>query len=436
MRNIKIVTFTAALILVLSACSGEEDMGRSDGNIVIPSVEAVQARFGSLPLQQRLSGVVQAQKQVDIYPRISAPVEDVYKQDGDQVEQGEPLLKLRDREFVARVDQADANLRINRARLKQAESALKEAESQLRRQQQLYSQDLISDIELENAQAEQLSAEASLELAEAQVDQSISTLEEQQELLEQTVIRSPITGTVGQRNADPGMQVSSATRVFTVGDLNDARITINLTEQMLGYIETGQRVVIRSENMKDQMIEGEVSRISPFLGAGSFSTEAEIDVENTRDILLPGMFVTVDVMYGESEQATIIPLSAIYRHPRTGETGVYVAPDYGAETEPVEQVDGANPPPLSQPTMVEFVGIDVVAQGRETAGVVGVQGGDWIVTVGQNLLINNESGTAKIRATSWNRIMRMQQMKPQDLLRDIMNERMAERAVNPQSTES
>lgn len=419
-----------------SACSDNEEMERSGANVAIPSVEAVQARFGSLPLQQRLSGVVQAQKQVEIYPRISAPIENVYKQDGEEVVQGEPLVKLRDREFSARVQQAKASLRINRARLKQAKAVLNEAESLLRRQQQLYDRGLSSDIELENAEAEKQSADASYELAEAQVDQSQSTLDEQRELLAQTIIRSPITGTVGQRNADPGMQVSPDTQLFIVGDLNDARITISLTEQMLGYIHTGQRAVIKSESMTDRVVEGEVSRISPFLGMGSFSTEAEIDVENIRDLLLPGMFVTVDIMYGESEQATLIPLSAIYRHPRTGETGVYVAPDFGAETDPVEQIDSTNPPPLSQPTMVEFVGIDVIAQGRETAGVVGVQGGDWIVSVGQNLLINNESGAAKIRATSWNRIMRMQQMKPQDLLRDIMNERMAERAANNESTQS
>jgi RND family efflux transporter MFP subunit len=435
MRHLKIVTFLVA-VLTVSACSGDEEMQGSETNAVIPSVEAVQARFGSLPLQQRLSGVVQAQKQVEIYPRITAPVEEVFKQDGDQVEQGEPLVKLRDREFVSRVQQAEANLRINRARVKQAEAALNESESQLRRQQNLFERKLSSEIELERVQAEKQSAEANYELAVAQVDQSQSTLEEQQELLEQTTIRSPMTGTVGQRNVEPGMQASPSAPLFTVGDLNDARITISLTEQMLGYIESGQRAIIRSESMTEQVIESKVSRISPFLGMNSFSTEAEIDVENIRDILLPGMFVTVDIMYGESEQATIIPLSAIYRHPRTGQTGVYVAPDYGAETEPVEQVDSSNPPPLSQPTMVEFVGIDVVAQGRETAGVVGVQGGDWIVTVGQNLLINNESGTAKIRATSWNRIIRMQQMKPEDLLRDIMNERMAERTVTSESTES
>lgn len=435
MRYIKLIIIFAAITAAV-ACSGDEDMQGSETDATIPSVEAVQARFGSLPLQQRLSGVVQAQKQVEIYPRISAPIDEVYKQDGEEVEEGDPLVKLRDREFVSRVQQAEADLRINRARVKQAEAVLNEAESLLQRQQSLYERDLSSDIELERLQAEKQSAEANYELAVAQVDQSLSTLEEQQELLEQTVIRSPITGTVGLRNADVGMQASPSTQLFIVGDLNDARVTVNLTEQMLGYIKAGQRAIIRSESMTDQVIEGEVSRISPFLGMSSFSTEAEIDVENIRDLLLPGMFVTVDILYGESEQSTLIPLSAIYRHPRTGETGVYVAPDYGTETDPVEQVDSSNPPPLSQATMVEFVSIDIIAQGRETAGVVGVQGGDWIVTVGQNLLINNESGTAKMRATSWNRIIRMQQMNPKDLLRDIMNERMAERSQASESTES
>lgn len=66
---------------------------RFEQNSVIPSVEAVQAQFGSLPLEESLSGVVRAQKQVDIYPRISAPVEEVYKQDGEEVEQGEPLVR-------------------------------------------------------------------------------------------------------------------------------------------------------------------------------------------------------------------------------------------------------------------------------------------------------------------------------------------------------
>lgn len=435
MKNLKSFTLLT-FVFLLTACSGEGGMQNSGSDAVIPSVEAVQAQFGSLPLQERLSGVVRAQKQVDIYPRITAPIEEIYKQDGEPVEEGEPLVKLRDREFSERVRQAEANLRINQARVKQAEAALNEAQSQLRRQTILAERELSSEIEIERLEAQLQSAEANYELTLAQLEQSESTLAEQQELLGQTIVRSPLTGTAGQRNADVGMQATTTTRLFTVGDLNDAKVTVNLTERMLGYIEMGQRAVIRSENMTDRVLESTVSRISPFLGMESFSTEAEIDIENTRNLLMPGMFVTVDVMYGESEQATIIPLSAIYRHPRTGETGVYVAPEFGAETDPVEEVDSANPPPLSSPTMVEFVGIEIVAQGRETAGVVGIQSGDWIVTVGQNLLINNEAGTARIRATSWNRIIEMQQMQPKDLLRDIMNERVVDRSSANASTQS
>lgn len=430
-----LVTTTIITTLLLVGCSGGGESDSRDNNS-IPSVEAVQAQFGSLPLEERLSGTVRAQQQVEIYSRISAPIEEVYVQNGDQVELGDPLVRLRDNEYRERLRQAEAELRINRARESQARAELNEAESLLRRQQFLADRELSSEIEMERVAAQKQSADANLELVLAQVEQAESNVAEQQELLQQTIIRSPIEGTIGQRNADIGMQANNSTRLFTVGDLNDARITVNLTERMLSYINPGQTVRIQSENMGSRMLEGSVSRISPFLGAGSFSTEAEIDISDTRDLLIPGMFVTVDIFYGESEQATIIPLSAIYRHPRTGETGVYIVPEFGSESEPVEQVDSSNPPPLSEPMPVEFVPIDVVAQGRESAGVTGVQSGDWVVTVGQNMLINNESGSARVRAVSWNRIMDMQQMQPQDLLRDIMNGRADNRPSEILSTQS
>lgn len=436
MMNKITYTITISLMFLAVSCSGENGNANLGQNNSIPSVEAVQAQFGSLPLEERLSGSVRAQQQVEIYSRISAPIEEVYVQNGDQVEKGDPLVRLRDTEYRERLRQAEADLRINRARKKQAEASLNEAESQLRRQQILAERELSSEIELERIQAQMQSAEANYELALAQVEQSESNVAEQQEILNHAVVRSPIDGTVGRRNADVGMQVDSNTSLFSVGNLNDAKITVNLTERMLSYIHKGQSVQVQSENMGDRMLEGTVSRISPFLGSGNFSTEAEIDIENTRDLLIPGMFVTVDIFYGESEQATIIPLSAIYRHPRTGETGVFIASEFGSETEPVEQVDSKNPPPLSEATPVHFVTINVIARGRESAGVTGIQSGDWVVTVGQNMLINNASGTARIRAVSWNRTMELQRMQPQDLLRDVMNDRMAERSNGNLSTQS
>ncbi|MEX0661627.1 MAG: efflux RND transporter periplasmic adaptor subunit [Balneolaceae bacterium] len=420
------------VLLFVWGCSTDESLDNANENNTIPSVEAVQARFGSLPLEERLSGIVEAQNQVDIYSRIAAPVEEVYVQNGVQVEKGDPLVRLRDNEYRERVRQAEANLRINKAQERQARASLGEVESQMRRQVILDERDLSSEIEMEQLEAELESAEANLELALAQVEQAESSLEEEKDALSQTVIRAPITGTVGQRNVEPGMQVNTSSQLFTLGNLNDSKVIVNLTERMLGYITQGQSVDVYSESMDGERLQGEVSRISPFLGAGSFSTEAEIDIANTRDILMPGMFVTVDIFYGESEQATIIPLSAIYRHPRTGEDGVYVAPGFGADTEPLEQVDSSNPPPLSDPTAVEFVPINIIAKGRQSVGVTGIESGDWVISVGQNLL-EGEGVSAKIRAVSWNRVMNMQNMRPQDLLRSIMEQR---ELANQQSTDS
>jgi HlyD family secretion protein len=413
----------AVFAVFMISCNGEEEgVDNSSSAQVIPAVEAVQAQFGGLPLEERLSGVVSASNQVDIYPRINAPIEEVYVQTGQQVERGEALVRLRDNEYRERLRQAEANLRINLAQERQARASLGEIESEMRRQRILAERDLTSELEMERLQARLESAEASLELAQAQVEQAESNVEEQKDALDQTVIRAPVSGTVGQRVAEVGMQVSNSSRLFTIGDLSKSKITVNLTERMMRYIQVGQAVRVFSENLGDTVISGEISRISPFLGAGSFSTEAEIDVDNENGLLMPGMFVTVDILYGESEQSTIVPLSAIYRHPQTGETGVYVATNFGVEAEFLEELENGNASSqLSNPTDIEFIPIEVIARGRDAAGVAGIRSGQWVVTVGQNLLVRDGRGTARVRPISWNQIMNMQQMQPQDLLREIMN---------------
>ncbi|TVQ68146.1 MAG: efflux RND transporter periplasmic adaptor subunit [Balneolaceae bacterium] len=419
---IKIGMIILALLLI-SGCSGSGEQTENRGGGVIPAVEAVQAQFGGLPLEERLNGIVRASNQVDIYPRIAAPIEEIFVQNGDQVREGEPLIRLRDLEYRERLRQAEASLRISIAQRRQAEAALGEIRSELRRARILAERELSSELEMEQLEARLESAEASLELAEAQVEQARSNVAEQNEALSQTVILSPVDGTIGQRAAEVGMQVNANTRLFTVGDLSQSRITINLTERMLGYVRTGHTARIFSENMPDTVLVSEISRISPFLGAGNFSTEAEIDIENAGGLLLPGMFVTVDVLYGESEQTTVVPLSALYRNPQTGATGVYRATGFGLEASLLTELDAGNEiRDLSNPTTVEFVPVDIVARGRDAAGVTGIRSGDWVVTVGQNLLVRDNSEVARVRPASWQNIMEMQRLRPQDLLREIMND--------------
>ncbi|SMO54226.1 efflux RND transporter periplasmic adaptor subunit [Gracilimonas mengyeensis] len=428
---------TISLFLLIS-CSSEQETSQNNRNpesSVIPSVEAVQARYGSLPLVERFSGNVRSENQVPLYPEITGTIEAVYVENGQYVEKGERLVQLETTQLRKQLQQAEAGLRINQAELRQAKAQLGEVESQYRRIKQLSDRELSSDLELEQIEAELETAEADVELAEARVEQAQALVEERQEQLDRTVVRAPISGTVGQRNAEIGMQASPNTQLFLIGDLDRLRVEIVLTETMLNRIQVGQRaeILVEDASGEQQTIQAELSRISPFLNQQTRSTEAEIDVSNNSGLLRPGMFVPVDIYFGESEQATLIPTSAIYTDPTSGQEGIYVASSLGSEIQPANDPgDSSNTgssSTLTEPTPVQFKPINVVAEGRMEVGVRGLESGQWVVTVGQDLLSEGR-GEARVRAMSWERIVRLQQLQREDLLRQIMQEKDQSNNIN------
>lgn len=417
----------AILVLTLGACSeSESDSNQRQQNLVVPSVEAVQARYGSLPLVERFSGNVRSQNQVALYPEISGVVEQIFVQNGDYVNKGDKLVQMNTNVLEKQLQQAEAGYKIANAQLKQSRAGLTEIENEYRRVKQLEEKDLTSQAEVEQIEGQLLSAEANVELAEARLEQAESLVDQRRDELNKAIVRAPISGTVGQRNAEVGMQVSTNTQLFLIGDLSNLTVEIVLTENMLNQIQVGQtaRILVEDRNGNEQEVSAELSRISPFLNEVTRSTEAEIDVNNDSGLLRPGMFVPVDILFGESEQATLIPVSALYTDPTSGEAGVFIATSLGSEIEPVSDTSGSSngPGAMTEPTQVEFKPITVLAEGRMELGVSGVESGQWIVTVGQDLLSEGRN-EARVRAMSWDRIYQLQNLQREDLLNEIMQER-------------
>ena len=429
-----------ALLLLFSGCGsssdGEEASRRGQGNGSPPSVEAVQARDGTLPLEERMSGTVRARNQVAIYAELSQPVVAVEAQTGDYVEEGEPLVRLRRVTYEQQVRQAEAALRNAKAEAQGAQASLRELRSQLKRTERLADQDFESQQQLESLRAQVEQAEASYEQAQAQVEQAESTLQERKTALRRTVVRAPISGHVGQRNVEVGQRVGPDTRLYTIGDLDSMKVRVEVTDRMFGRIRPGQTARLYVPQ-QDTVIQASVTRMSPFLSEDSYSAEAEIVVPNESGLLNPGMFIEVDVAYGESERATIVPLSALYEDPASNTRGVFVAPTLGTEI-PVdvpEEFDEDNPPPLTPPTPTTFREVEVLAEGRQTAGIRGVEPGDWVVTVGQNLLENDagERVDARVRPVPWSRLMALQRLQDTDLLNRVLErqQRLADQRFGP-----
>ncbi len=404
-----------------------------------PSVEAVQARYGSLPLEERMSGTVRARNQVGIYPEVNAPVVSIQVQTGDYVREGQPLVQLRDDMYRERVQQAEAALQIAQADVKSARVNLEELRARLKRTERLAEQDFQSTQELETLRSEVRGAEAALERAKAQVEQARATLQERQADLRRTTVRAPISGYVGARNVEIGQRVDNSTRLFTMGDLDTVKVRVQVTDKMFGQIQEGQTTHIHVP-AKDTSLTAPVARMSPFLSDESYSAEAEIVVPNEERVLSPGMFVEVDVAYGESQQATLVPLSAVYENPDSGTRGVFVAPTLGSEVsvETPDSYDAEDPPPLTQPTPTAFRDVQILAEGQQTAGVRGIQPGDWVITVGQNLLstAGDERVNARVRPMPWSRLMSLQQLQDTDLLHEVLErqQRIAERRFGERDT--
>jgi len=402
------------------AGSGARAFGQAEA--AMPAVEAVEVRLGSLPLEERLSGSVRARNQTEIYADVSGTIAEVFVDDGDRVTAGEPLVQLRARDFEERVVQAEAGLRVADARVRQAEANLQRIEASLERVRRIVEQGLGTRAELDTAVADQISAEADLDLMDAQRNQAASVLEERQAELADTLVRAPIDGVVGGRNAEVGQQAGAGTALFVIGEVESLQVDVTLTQRMLGYISIGTPALVYSDASPDTTIDAAVTRISPYLHPVTHTTRAEIYIEDADGSLRPGMFVTVDLRYGESEQAPLVPNSAIYRHPRDGREGMFVASLEEALQNPEGTSVGTpvpEPVPLGEPVgpvSVSFVPVEVIARGRMSSGIDGVEPGQWAVTLGHHLLADSDKQLAIVQTTPWEHILELQRMESRDLL--------------------
>jgi multidrug efflux pump subunit AcrA (membrane-fusion protein) len=168
-------------------------------------------------------------------------------------------------------------------------------------------------------------------------------------------------------------------------------------------------------------VSAPLSRISPFLDPVSHSTDAEIDMSTPDGTLRPGMFVTVDVFYGESEDATLVPLAALYEDPATGRMGIYMTSE-PLEQPPAKEAGSQQAPPLVGPVTFNFVPVEVLAEGRMEAAIRGAKEGDWVVTLGQNLM-GAATADARVRPVDWARVERFQRLQREDLMNDLIEQR-------------
>lgn len=393
-----------ALLLPAAACfNANPETGREihRREQPVPTVEIVEAKRGSLPIHEQLTGNVKALNQTGIYPEITGRIVEVLANNGDRVKRGDILVRLRDDELRERLTQARHDRDVAQAQLRQAEVSVQHYEAQLRRTREMVEFGLQSASELEALEADATRARASVDLARAQLSRAEARIEEQKSALQNTVVRAPISGILGNRNAEIGMRVDGGTRLFEIGDSSNIKITIIVTERQVNRFRQGNRARIRSPYL-DKPVETTIRRLSPFLDPVTHTAVAEIELSNPGNILQPGMFVTVDVFHGAAEEAQILPKAALFEHPGNKRLGIYAA-------EPEAQSGKAS---------VTFIPVEIATDNRDSISVRET-GYRWVVVNGQHQLAEWNSREANVRIVDWDRVVQLQQLQARDLLKTI-----------------
>lgn len=145
-------------------------------------------------------------------------------------------------------------------------------------------------------------------------------------ILENTVLRSPITGVVTARNYDPG-DMTGAQPVLTVGQLSpELKIMINVSENDLTSIKAGMPVDISFDAFPGENFSGKVNRIYPTIDVTTRTFEVEVRLANPQERIKPGMFGRVTIDLGAQENV-VVPDRAIVKQTGSGNKYVYVLKD-------------------------------------------------------------------------------------------------------------
>jgi RND family efflux transporter MFP subunit len=301
-------------------------------------------------------GTVTAMNDVTVSSETAGRITRVLVKVGDFVKQGQPLVIVDDELKAIAVEQA-------RAHLIAADASHRKAASDFERAEALFANGDISSTELEAYRLGLRSAEAGFKSAEV-------GLRHAQRQLDDTRIKSPVSGYVASRMVDLGEMVTSGKEIANIVNMSQVRVKLSIPEEDILKLEVGQPATVRIDSRPDIVLNATVYSVGRKSESNVGHTyPVEVVVKGPEaDILKVGMFARVEVV-----TTTVIGAVAITKEALAEEAGQYT----------VYVVEGNTA--LLRPVKVG------VRSGQVVQVVEGLNGGEMVISFGQKKLKDGSS---------------------------------------------
>ena len=307
MRKFGVVFLLMLIVAVGLVVRRKVELAKAPRQERAKAVQVVRARKGKIEKKRRYLARVESQRRIQVMSRNALRVEEVPVDEGDRVEEGEVILQLDASQVKTALEKARANL-------KSAKENLTFWEKELKRAEYLFSQGAIPEAERDKVKDNYAQAKARVTSAQQEVVR-------QQAEMQYLIIRSPMTGVVIDRLADPGDMVGPGKPVLVIADDDQVKLVFNIPQGDLGGLEEGREVVFK---FKNKGYRTKISRIFPEVGT-SRTARVEANLEDNPGLRL-GQTVPVDVIVEKKESAMLLPRSALVQTP-DGRWQVFVVKD-------------------------------------------------------------------------------------------------------------
>lgn len=250
---------------------------------------------------------------ISVGTQVSGIVRKLYVDFNDEVKKDQILLELDSALFMAQIAQSQGSVRNNQA-------SVELAQANERRMRELYNQEFVSKQELDTAVQ-------ALKSAKAQLDSARGLLTRDQTNLNFTIIRSPVSGIVVNRVVDVGQTVAASfqtpTLIQIAQDLSKMQIDTSFAEADIGNIKVGQKVKFNVDAFPNRNFEGAVKqvRLNSTNTSNVVTYNVVVSVDNSDQVLLPGMTAYVNIAVANREQALLAPNAALRYKPKLEENG-------------------------------------------------------------------------------------------------------------------
>ncbi len=348
MRNRKTLIIIGSLVVggILLLTIGKR-MGWFGGVKPI-EVEVKEASIGKITELVTASGEIQPEVEVRVSPEVPGEIIELTIMEGDFVDEGKLLVRIRPDNFINALERAKANYNQVRANLSSSKSNLSRSEAQylrskleFNRQKSLFEQNVISDSEYEIAETnfkvatqDLESSKQSVKASEYVVRSALATVDESEENLRKTSIIAPMTGTVSLLSVELGERVvgtsqMAGTELLRIADLSVMEVRVDVNENDIVRVQIGDttNIDVDAYNTFDKVFQGVVTEIASTANPKASpdavtefkvkirvindSFKELVDEQGIKNPFKPGMTASVEIVTQQKEDILIIPISSV-----------------------------------------------------------------------------------------------------------------------------